>query len=377
MGDAIRKAPKTTLTTRGRLGLWRTASLGALIVTAAALVTTLVGAAGTEKLAYDFRAAYFPAAESLLETGSPYSPADEALGDGQEPYVYPPQLAILLVPLTALPIDVAAFLAFLGSLAALLAALAVAGVRDPRCFAAVLIWAPAFNALEMANLSAPLALGVALAWRYRDVVWQPAIALGTLVSMKLFLWPLLVWAVAMKRYRVAALATAIGLALTVGAWAVIGLDELASYPDQLARVPDQDSYSIKAVSTSLGGSPIWGDVLSVIAGGALLGGAVRSGLRGDDFRSFTFAIAAALAFVPVVWQHYLILLAVPVGIARPRFSAIWLLPIVLWICPRAANGDDLQPLIPAIVTMILLTILLARPQIPFVRRAPLERSATT
>ena len=194
------------------------------------LLTSLVVAAGSERLGYDFRAAYFPAAESVRDGGSPYAPSDEPLADGREPYVYPPQLAILLVPFTSLPIDVAAFLAVLGSLAALLGALAITGVRDLRCFAVLVVWAPAWNALELANVSAALTLGVALVWRYRETAWPPAIALGVVVSTKLFLWPMVVWAVAMRRYRLAALGAAIGLVLTVSAWAAIGFEDSPLIP---------------------------------------------------------------------------------------------------------------------------------------------------
>ena len=73
------------------------------------------------------------------------------------------------------------------------------------------------------------------------------------------------------------------------------------------------------------------------------------------------AIVAALALSPVVWLHYPVLLAVPLGIARPRFAPIWLLPIVLWVCPRAANGDGMQPFIPAIVVAVMLVALLVSP----------------
>ena len=82
--------------------------------------------------------------------------------------------------------------------------------------------------------------------------------------------------------------------------------------------------------------------------------------RGDEVGSFACAIAAALAFSPVVWLHYLVLLAVPLGIARPRFSALWLLPIVLWVCPRAGNGDGLQPFLPALVAVVLVGALVER-----------------
>ena len=77
----------------------------------------------------------------------------------------------------------------------------------------------------------------------------------------------------------------------------------------------------------------------------------------------TFArIGAALALSPIVWLHYLVLLAVPLAIARPRFSPLWLLPIVLWVCPRSGNGDGLETLMPAAVTAIVLGLLLVRPR---------------
>ena len=58
-----------------------------------------------------------------------------------------------LVPLTWLPADLAAFLVFLASVAALLGAVALVGVRDVRCYAAVLLWAPTWNSLDTLNVS--------------------------------------------------------------------------------------------------------------------------------------------------------------------------------------------------------------------------------
>ena len=112
-----------------------------------------------DKLGWDFRVAYLPAAELVAEGRSPY-PADP--GDPQPgeltSYHYPPQLAVAITPLTRTSDDVAAVIAVLVSLAALMGALAVLGVRDVRCYAVVVIWAPGWNALEMANVSALLAL---------------------------------------------------------------------------------------------------------------------------------------------------------------------------------------------------------------------------
>jgi hypothetical protein len=103
-----------------------------------------------------------------------------------------------------------------------------------------------------------------------------------------------------------------------------------------------------------------GRLLMAIGGGALLLTAILLGRRGDDRRAFTCAIAAALVLTPVVWMHYLALLAVPLALARPRFSAVWLLPIVLWVCPRSENGDGLQTFLPAIVSAVLVGVILAR-----------------
>ena len=100
----------------------------------------------------------------------------------------------------------------------------------------------------------------------------------------------------------------------------------------------------------------------MIAGGlGLLLAVVVLGRRGDEVRAFTCAIVAALVLAPVVWLHYLVLLAVPLGISRPRFAPIWLLPIVLWMCPRAGHGDGLQPFVPALVVAALFAVLMVHP----------------
>jgi hypothetical protein len=332
-----------------------------VVVGAAAIfMVALFAAAGSEKLGYDFRTVYLPAAESVWHGESPYVADD----DGGLPYVYPPQLAILVVPFTALPVDVAAVLAVLLSLGALLGALALVGVRDIRCFAAVLVWAPGWNSLEMANVSALLALLLAIAWRFRSTVWPLAAALGLTVSLKLFLWPVLVWTAARRQFRALVAALAVGLAVTLASWAIIGFAGLTSFPDQLSKVEFDASYSIVAIAEELGLGSAVGRVLTVLVGGIALAGVVYLARRGDDLGSFTASIAAALALTPVVWQHYLVLLAVPLAIARPRFSAAWLLPILLWVSPRADNGDVVQVVMPAIVAALLVAIVLSRSDDP-------------
>ena len=161
-------------------------------------------------------------------------------------------MAIGLVPLTWLPVDLAAFLVFLASVAALLGAVALVGVRDVRCYAAVLLWAPTWNSLDTLNVSSALALGVALLWRFRSTLWPLGATLGVMVSVKLFLWPMLVWVGLTRRPPAAILALVLGLGVTLASWAAIGFAGLADYPELLSRVDDQENYSIAAIADELG-----------------------------------------------------------------------------------------------------------------------------
>ena len=346
---------------------------GVLVMGAAVLVVGLFTAFGSQnpdELGWDFRVAYYPAGQAIVDGRSPYpvDPSDPAL-DSLRLYVYPPQLAILVAPLTALPIDAAVVVAVVASIFALLGALVLVGVRDIRCYAAVLIWAPGWNALEMANVSALLALLLALVWRYRERLWPFAVALGTMVSLKLFLWPLVVWAVVTKRVRGATLAIAVGVAVTAACWAFIGFAGLSSYSELLERTASQESYSIKGMSFALGFGSVAAYVATMGAALALLALCVVYARRGDEARSFLFAVVAAFAVSPIVWLHYLALLVVPLGLLRPRFTMLWLLPIVLWPLAKSGNGEGIEPFVPALVVAFMVVVLCSSPDLSPGRRA--------
>ena len=355
--DAVRRLPTSH---RMALGPWRTLTVGASLALGGVLLATLVVAAGSPNFALDFREAYLPAARSVLDVGSPYA-INESSPDGISGlYLYPPQLAIALVPLTVLSTNVASFVAFLTALAALMGALALLGVRDIRCFAILLVWAPAWQALQMANASALLVLALALIWRYRDHVWRSGAVLGLAASVKLFLWPVLVWALASRRPRMVACAVAVGFSVTLVAWAAIGFDGLMAYPDLLRSAGEQPSFSINAVVEKLGYAPVVGYILTSVVGWTLLALAIALARRGNDVRSFTLAIAAALALTPILWWHYLALLVVPLALTRPRFSPLWLLPIAIWLV-RLGAGDGVESALPLVVAALFFAVILSRP----------------
>ena len=317
-------------------------------------------------LAWDVRFAYLPAAESVLDGDSPYPGLDDPILDEQKGYVYPPQLLFVLVPLTVLPVGLASVLVAAGMIALLLLTLRVLEVQDVRCYAAALLWVPAISGVLLSNLSIPLAFALAVMWRYRDDVWPGAIALGLAVSAKLLLWPMFVWTIATRRLRTFALAVVIGAAVTFAAWAAIGFAGFSTYPDLLDRLSElqsERSYSLVGMAAAAGLDPVVGSGLAVLVGFALLAGCVFFARRGDEPRAFTCAIVATLALSPVVWLHYLVALLVPMAILRPRFSALWLLPVLLWVSPKPGYAEGIQTFGPALVTAILVGALLLRPTV--------------
>jgi len=345
-----------------------------LLFLAVTLIVGLVGLSAHEGLlAWDVRFAYLPAAEAVLDGVSPYPELDDPILEDQKGYVYPPQLLFALLPLTPLPVGAAAALVTMGMLALLMATLRVVGVRDLRCYAAALLWVPAISGVLLANLSIPLAFVLAVAWKYRDDVWRPAIGLGLAVSAKFLLWPMFVWMLATRRLRTIVLAVSIGLGVTLGSWAAIGFDGFGTYPDLLRRLSEiqsTKSYSIVGMASTLGLDETAGRVLTLLVGAGLLALCVVYARRDDEARSFTCAVAATLALSPIVWLHYLVVLLVPLAIARPRFSLIWLLPVLLWISPRPGYAEGFETFLPGVAAAILIGVILARPRAASVAEEP-------
>lgn len=325
-------------------------------------LTALSAAEGL--LAWDVRFAYLPAAEAMLAGDSPYPALDDPILDDQKGYVYPPQLLFALALLTPLPAGVASAIVAAGLIALLLLTLRVLDVRDVRCYAAALLWVPSISGVLLGNVSIPLAFALAVVWRYRDRVWPPAVALGLSISAKLLFWPMLAWMVTTRRWRAVAWAIVAGLAVTLVSWAIIGFAGLTTYPDLLRRLSEiqaDRSYSFLGIAEELGLGPWLGNALIVAVGGGLLVGTVLFARAGDDARSFTCAVAATLALSPIVWLHYLVALLVPMAILRPRFSWLWLLPILLWVSPKPGYAEGLPTLMPAVAAAVLVAVLLVRP----------------
>ena len=283
-----------------------------------------------------------PAAHAVLDGASPYAAPGDFSISSETAYVYPPLFAELLSPLAFLSTGWAAFAATAASLALLGAAIWLTGLRDPVCYGVVALWAPTFNALQCANASVLITFLVALAWRFRDSsgVGRP-LTEGLAIAIKPFAWPLVVWEAARGRWRTAAAAVGLAALLVALAWVPLrfaGFGRFFGLNDEVAAIESGRSYSIGGVIEAAGWGRTAGLAVALGLGAALLVACLIVGRRGDEAGSLALALAAALVLTPVVWQHYLVVLVVPLAAAKPRMSAVWLLPVALWLAPTNGNG---------------------------------------
>ena len=100
-------------------------------------------------------------------------------------------------------------------------------------------------------------------------------------------------------------------------------------------VEADNSYSVYAILRAIGIPEVAAQLLITAAGVALLVVAWRAARSvgstrfEQDRRSLTLVLAAALFLTPILWLHYLVLLVLPIALARPRLSALWFAPLAL------------------------------------------------
>ncbi len=293
---------------------------------------------------YDFDV-FLVAANDVLAGRDPYPKGEELDRELGSPYAYPPVLAVLVTPLAVLPETVAStfvpgVLFTLLLVAATVGALLLLDVRDWRCYPVALLYPVTLEAVEYGAIGPLLLFLLALLWRYRDRLWIGAGSAGAAVVLKLFLWPVLVWLAITGRVRAAVAATLGAVALALLSWALIGFEGLGDYPHLLRRLSDIEagnSYSAYAVLRALDVPGALAQATVVVCGIALLVLAFRAArdvARGPvdrDRRSLTLALAAALVVTPILWLHYLVLLLLPIALARPRLSALWFAPLAMTV----------------------------------------------
>ncbi len=306
-----------------------------------------------------------------------YRAAAEVIAHGGSPYpdfAYPPLSALAAVPSTLLSSGAAELLVKALLIVGALAVLAITGVRDWRCYPLALLWPSVNAAVQTGNITIPLALAAAIAWRFRRRPAAAGVSLGASIAAKFILWPLWIWMVAAGR-RAAAVWTIVAAAgITLVTWALVDFGALFEYPSRLRQLNEDtagDGYTLDTFAHDLGASETVARVLQGSVCIALLVAVVVYARRQAEMRAFVLAIAAALACSPILWLHYFALLLVPVAIASPRLGPIWFVPLAMWgFGAGTGNGTTAEAavVLGVAVATVVLCCRAAPPAMPTGRR---------
>jgi hypothetical protein len=329
---------------------------------------------------FDLRV-FVQAGDDVLHGRNPYVEPGTIEGPADAPYAYPPVLALLVTPLAAGPENVhdaylpgvAFSLLLVGSI---VVALLLLDVRDWRCYPIALLYPVTLETIEYGAIGPILLLLVAALWRFRGDARVSGAATGGAIVLKLFLWPLLVWLALTRRIAAGVAAVLFAAALALVSWAVIAFRGLDDYPHLLRRLVDVEggnSYSLFALLRMLGIGEAGARVLVIAAGVALLVLAWRAVRVTDtaferDRVSLSVVLAAALVLTPILWLHYLVLLLVPIALARPRLSPLWLVPLAMTVFELAnwyrgwPRGDAEALVSVVVVVAVVFAAALVRPR---------------
>ena len=321
---------------------------------------------------YDIEA-YVRAAGRLVDDGSlylaeqieaPYVPG------GKDYYHYSPPLGVSLVPLSGLDEHSASVVWFALKSLALFAACLLMPVRLPvraLTFVGVAVSFWAMRDLVLGNVGVLLVLPMALAWRWLD---RPlgSVALALTISVRPSTGALLLWQLLRRRWRVAAWTIGAGIALIVLSGLVVGIDGYRDYVSVLGNMvtpgAGSENRDLGSTLVSLGLDEEWIDLvrLGSIALGVVL---VLLGLRRDRELGFMITLAASMLMVPLMWEYYLIMLALPLALLADRWRPLVLLVLVLSWTP-----SFFAPVL-LLLTLALLFVLPAppRPDSPLTERA--------
>jgi hypothetical protein len=283
--------------------------------------------------------------------------------------VYPAPAHVAAVPLSLLPFEAAFVLFTVLSLLAVMGSLLLVGVRDWRCYGLTLLSVSVLEALQLGGLTPFLGLALALLWRYADTTWRASFAAAALIFLKLFLWPVSLWLLMTRRGAVFFRALGLCAAVTLGAWAIIGFRGLLEYPrllSTLATVLRGQGDSLYQGALLLGLSPTAGAIGTTAVGVVLLAAGVLLARRERAGEAFLFAVIAAFALTPVVWEQYFMLLIIPIAILQPRLGWMWAIPLLTWLAPASGFGTAVYQI--AVHQAALLTLIAAALLVPAFRR---------
>jgi hypothetical protein len=296
----------------GRAGLPIVAVLSIVLGVGATL------AVAGDTLGFDFLA-YHQAAERLLAGQALYDMSYTQTG-GFGLFYYPPTFAPLVLPFGALSATTATWAWVVISIAAFIVGVLAMPVSMAVRWTTILLagWSfPFVYAVKLGQVGPMLFCLFALGWRWLD---RPAPlgavgALGTAIKLQPGL--VLLWALLTSRFRAVAVGVIVLAALAAVTTVLAGLGPWTDFLTLIRTVSDpirtEHNFTPGAIAFAAGAPPeVAGliQLLSTIAVAVLFGAAIR---WTTDEASYLVAVIASQLVSPILWDHYAMLLLLPVA----------------------------------------------------------------
>jgi len=282
----------------------------------------IAGIVGEHGVGSDFTGTVYHPARAVVHGLVPYG--DPRLPGPLAGSVYPPSAFVPFFWLGFLGSAGAVAVWLVLMVAAAVGTLWVLGVRDPRCYALWLLTPLMLSTITIGNATTLVIFLVAVLWRWRDSPWIAAGALVAAIATKLFVAPLLIWLIATRRYRAAALTVAGVPLVVVSAWAVVGFAAIDRYGSILSannHIYSPSGPYVQGLVQQLHES----SSLALAAGIAVAAVLLAAAWFAGDLGGFTLTACAAVILSPVAWIGYCGLLVIPLAVVWPRWSRAWLL----------------------------------------------------
>lgn len=298
-----------------------------------ALTTGITIAVAGDTFGYDFRA--YHAAAGRVIAGQPLYDLTHEVAGPYGLFLYPPTFLPLVLPFGALPVGPATWAwtaAMLVSFAAAVAVMPVSmRVRWLIILVAGLSWPFVYN-IKLGQVGLLLLLVFAAGWRGLERPWVVGAAGAIGAAVKLQPGIVLAWALLTRRWLAVAVGVVTLLALVAVATAITGLSAWSDFVVLITRVSDPvttpHNFTPGAVAYQAGMPRDTAAVLQWVSTAGVVLVVIASALRLGAVPSFLVAVIASQLLSPVLWDHYALLLLLPVAWLVERGHA-WALLIVL------------------------------------------------
>jgi alpha-1,2-mannosyltransferase len=282
-----------------------------------------IAASAGSLLGYDYEA-YLAAARRLVAGAPLYDPAVDVAG-GFAIYLYPPPFALAMVPFTLLPAAAGPWawtLLLCGAVIAAVALMPVApSIRWLVLILAAIDW-PVLFSIKLGQVGPLLLLAITFGWRWLDrpAVLGLSIAAGAITKLQPL--ALIGWAILTRRLTAAGVALgAVAVAVLVST-VVAGPSSWLDYAALLARVSDPittpHNFTPGAVA-HLGGLDAAASAAVQFAVVVLtVAVALLAIYRSAAEASYLAVVLATQLVSPLLWDHYAILLLLPVAFLLER-----------------------------------------------------------